>query len=134
MPAVDPTSSKTTGYHIFLQPKGMLARNLSNTIQSLAEEFSGPVFDPHVTLLARISVKDEEMLIAQTEKLAPREPSIVGPLRSTMSQGTQSILSWSEIEVKQRLYPCFAGEYCGVAVFSGGFERFRLPPDLDTSP
>lgn len=51
---IDPASSRTEGYHIFLEPDGALRERLQSCIEDLAREFGGPVFSPHVTLAARI--------------------------------------------------------------------------------
>ncbi len=66
----DPKDSRTIGYHLFLLPTGELFDVLQRTITDLAQRYQGPVFDPHVTLLARISKSDEGELLAATEKLA----------------------------------------------------------------
>lgn len=66
---IDPLSSKTIGYHLFLEPIGELADNLINIIQKLSAEYGGPVFAPHVTLLARI-IGDEKEVIAKSQSVA----------------------------------------------------------------
>ena len=66
----DPTSSKNTGYHLFLEPTGDIALELQRIIATLAREYNGPVFVPHVTIAARIPSKQgEESIIAKTETL-----------------------------------------------------------------
>jgi len=50
----DPKSKETIGHHLFLEPDEPLLGELSGIIRTLSETYGGPVFDPHVTLLARI--------------------------------------------------------------------------------
>ncbi|MEK7602039.1 MAG: 2'-5' RNA ligase family protein [Patescibacteria group bacterium] len=70
---IDPARSATIGYHLFLEPVDELRNALTETIQKLASEFGGPVFPPHVTLLARIEA--EESKIEETcEALAKHIP------------------------------------------------------------
>lgn len=67
---IDPKSSKTTGFHLFLEPAGRLADELALIIKNLSQEYGGPVFSPHVTLLARIPAEDEEVVAAKTKIFA----------------------------------------------------------------
>ncbi len=67
---IDPASHKTTGYHLFLEPEGKLREEVATIIGSLATEFEGPMFSPHVTLLARIPDEEEVVLIEKTKQLA----------------------------------------------------------------
>ena len=64
-----PTSSdsKTTGYHIFLEPSGEAKLLLEEAILSLATEYQGPLFSPHLTVLA--AIPDEEEEVALLEKV-----------------------------------------------------------------
>lgn len=66
----DPKDSKTVGYHLFFLPSGKLFDSLQNTINRLAEKYGGMKFEPHITLLARITKADESELVAKTKKLA----------------------------------------------------------------
>lgn len=66
----DPQSDETTGYHLFLMPTGSVAEELQQTINQLAEEYDGPIFPPHVTLLARIAEGDETVVIQKARTLA----------------------------------------------------------------
>ncbi len=66
---IDPLSSKTTGYHLFFEPTGTLAEELVAVIRDLSSEYGGPVFKPHVTLLARIP-GDENQVLKHAEALA----------------------------------------------------------------
>ena len=67
----DPTSNTTEGYHLFLEPTGDVAAELARIIATLAREYNGPVFVPHITVAARILAGDgEENLAAKTEILA----------------------------------------------------------------
>ncbi len=66
----DPHSSSTAGYHLFLEPEGVLRQKLSTVIEQLAEEYGGPLFTPHVTLLARIASEEEALLVEKAKLLA----------------------------------------------------------------
>ncbi|MEK7201505.1 MAG: 2'-5' RNA ligase family protein [Patescibacteria group bacterium] len=67
---IDPSSNKTEGYHLLLEPKGEARERLSTVIATLAAQYGGPVFVPHVTLLAAIPESSEEEFIAKTKELA----------------------------------------------------------------
>lgn len=76
----DPKSNETIGYHLFLLPQGELFDDLQNTINALAEKYDGVKFEPHATLLARISKADEAELVAKTKMLASMmEPFEIEP-------------------------------------------------------
>ena len=80
---IDPLSDETIGYHIFLEPKGSVESELKNVIRNLAHEFEGPIFSPHVTLLARIPDDDESIIIKQAQDFASQLSPIIltlGPL------------------------------------------------------
>jgi 2'-5' RNA ligase len=66
----DPLSDETIGYHLFFEPNGKLGSELSTIIKSVAHEYGGPLFSPHVTLLARIPDDDESILIEKAGRLA----------------------------------------------------------------
>ena len=59
---LDPKDSEAKGFHIFLVPTGSLYSELEEEIQKLATTFAGPVFIPHVTLLANIDGNEKEVL------------------------------------------------------------------------
>ena len=65
----DPRDPATIGYHLFFVLKGELGERFSTVIKSLAAENGGPVFDPHLTLLARIEGTESDVR-ARTGKLA----------------------------------------------------------------
>lgn len=54
----DPRDSRTIGHHLFLEPTGTLGQELQAAITDLAKRYDGPIFAPHVTLLARIEDED----------------------------------------------------------------------------
>src|SRR6187402_3187257 len=66
----DPTSSKTTGYHLFLEPTGSTVESLKVLMAFIATDFDAPIFTPHVTVLSRIESDSEEDLIEQTRTFA----------------------------------------------------------------
>lgn len=69
---MDPYSSLTSGYHVFLEPTGIIGNTLESTIHDLSAEYDGPLFQPHVTLLAMIPEEDEALLLEKTRLLATR--------------------------------------------------------------
>lgn len=79
---VDPHATTTSGYHLFLEPTGVLRERLSATITELAERYGGPVFPPHVTLLAHIPEGAEAEVRARAQELAQR----LTPLQIRLSQ------------------------------------------------
>lgn len=66
----DPTSKDTVGYHLFFEPNGEIKTALDTTIASLARQYAGPVFDAHVTLLARIEASGDREVIAKAKQLS----------------------------------------------------------------
>lgn len=67
---MDPHSNQTLGYHLFLEPSGALKDELHASIDMLAREYDGPVFNPHVTLLGRIRENSDEEVLAKARTLA----------------------------------------------------------------
>lgn len=63
------TSNSVTGYHIFLEATGELQTELSALVHTLARAHEGPVFVPHVTLLAHIR-EDEASVLDKAEEFA----------------------------------------------------------------
>lgn len=74
METFDPHSDETTGYHVFLMPRGEVAEELQALIRKLSEEYGGPVFFPHVTVLGRILGDDETVLRNANVLAAGMEP------------------------------------------------------------
>lgn len=70
MMQADPQNNRTEGYHLFLEPAGTLREQLQDTIASLAEEFGGPVFMPHVTVLGPFIPESESAAIEHAARLA----------------------------------------------------------------
>lgn len=64
------SSEETTGYHLFFEPAGAVKEKLATYIRTLAHEYGGPVFPPHITLLGSIQEYDEERVIANATALA----------------------------------------------------------------
>ena len=56
-------------YFLWLEPTGKTRELLASTIAHLSQEYDGPLFDPHVTLLGDITGQ-EGKLLHTTEKLA----------------------------------------------------------------
>lgn len=68
--ATDPTSSVTSGYHLFLEPSGELKERCAHSIQLLARVHDGPVFPPHITLAARIEAEHDDLVCERAAQLA----------------------------------------------------------------
>jgi 2'-5' RNA ligase len=79
---MDPYSSLTNGYHVFFEPKGEINEQLEAVIRNLSAEYGGPVFQPHVTLLAMIPEDDENLLVEKTKRLATK----ISPFNLTFEQ------------------------------------------------
>lgn len=62
--------NKTSGYHLFFEPSGSALSLLKDTITKLSEEYGGPLFEPHLTLLATIPAEDESLLVRKAAALA----------------------------------------------------------------
>lgn len=56
-------------YYLWFKPSGVAYDILMRTIRQLAEELSGPVFEPHISLIGNLEGTEEE-LAKQTEQLA----------------------------------------------------------------
>ncbi len=67
---VDSMNGKTEGFHLFIEPVEPLAGELSSIIQKLAQECGGPIFKPHVTLLAGIPAGSEERIVSKARAVA----------------------------------------------------------------
>jgi 2'-5' RNA ligase len=89
----NPNENRTTGYHLFLEPSGALREQLQQTISTLADVYGGPVFVPHVTLLAQIPASDD---IEEKTRL----------LAENMSSFT---LSLGEIEITEAYFRALYG-------------------------
>ena len=57
------------GYHLWLVPEGDALHRLQGVVDRLAEEYDGPVFTPHITLLSGLAA-DEASLIETNRRLA----------------------------------------------------------------
>ena len=63
-------SDVTTGYHLFLEPEGEVRKQLQDVITELSRVSEGPIFTPHITLLARIPDQKESILVEKTNNVA----------------------------------------------------------------
>lgn len=100
---IDPTSSKTIGFHLFFEPAGALADALALIIKNLSEEYGGPVFSPHVTLLARIPAGDEEDVAAKTKMFADTTNSFLLTLGSSAMQDAFFKALYLQIEETEQM-------------------------------
>lgn len=71
---IDPQSSSTSGYHLFLEPEGEVARELSEIIRTLAARSGGPVFPPHVTLAGPVPEGEDEVIAIARSLAASEKP------------------------------------------------------------
>lgn len=53
---------KAHGYSLWIMPKGEVYEVLQKTINALAERYSAPVFNPHITLVAELESSEEEII------------------------------------------------------------------------
>lgn len=84
----DPTSDKTEGYHLFFEPTGEASALLTDTVQSLAQEYGGPLFAPHLTLLAKIPEVSEQELVEKSRTLAANLAPFTLTLSGFGAEGT----------------------------------------------
>ncbi len=60
-----------TQYHLWLTPNGDTLNRLANLINTLSDQYRGPRFDPHITLLGEIE-GEESLLSEQVRILATK--------------------------------------------------------------
>ncbi|MDB5245160.1 MAG: cyclic phosphodiesterase-like [Parcubacteria group bacterium] len=77
---IDPQSNGTAGFHLFFEPEGDLKKELSEIIKKLAKEYDGPIFTPHVTLLARIPSESESASVS-LETISEKAQSLAKSLK-----------------------------------------------------
>jgi 2'-5' RNA ligase len=58
-------------YHLWLKPSGKAYDILADAIRELSQTLQAPLFDPHVTLLSRLTGSEPEHLL-RTEQLAAK--------------------------------------------------------------
>ncbi len=68
-------------YHLWLKPSGTVCDTLGQTIRQLAHQLDGPVFEPHVTLLADLIGTEQEHV--QRSSIAAHE---LRPFNITISE------------------------------------------------
>ena len=69
------------GYSLWLMPTGEVYEQFSGLITTLAEEYQGPVFEPHVTLLGGVRQAEDEIL-RRAAQLVVGQPPFAISLRS----------------------------------------------------
>ncbi len=62
------------GYSVWLMPTGKAYEQFSGLIKTLAEEYHGPVFEPHVTLLGGVRQAEDEILRRAAELVSGQPP------------------------------------------------------------
>ena len=75
-------SMKGAGFSLWIVPEGDVRRRLAALIAELARRFGGPVFDPHVTLLAGLPGPAESVIARAEEVMRVSNPfpvRFVGP-------------------------------------------------------
>ena len=73
---------KGAGFSLWIVPEGDVRRRLAALIAELARRFGGPVFDPHVTLLAGLPGPAESVIARAEEVMRVSNPfpvRFVGP-------------------------------------------------------
>jgi 2'-5' RNA ligase len=65
---------KGKGHSLWLMPTGEAYHELSGLIKTLAEEYHGPVFEPHVTLLGEVRQSDDEILRRAAQLASGQQP------------------------------------------------------------
>jgi 2'-5' RNA ligase len=73
----------TQKYSLWLMPHGDLYELLRDLIESLAQRFDAPVFEPHVTLLGGIRSDNEQVLVSNCAAIAGKTSPIVMNLTQT---------------------------------------------------
>ena len=99
----DPKSSKTVGYHLFVEPEGEMADELQDIIIELAQTHNGPVFPPHVTILARIPEPSEESAIEHAKDAALALSPITLTLGEVSSEDMYYRALYSRIKEQEAL-------------------------------
>lgn len=64
---VDPEGEEV--YSLWLMPSGQLVAQLQALISQLSNEYSTPLFEPHVTLIGELAISEKEA-VAKTQRLA----------------------------------------------------------------
>ncbi len=100
---IDPHDSNTIGYYLFFEPVGEIASELQTTITKLAGEFNAPIFNPHVTLLARIPEQPEDVLIEKTKELAQSLAPITLSFGNLHAQDVYFKALYIEINEKEQM-------------------------------
>ncbi len=116
---MNPESPETSGYHLFLEPAGELRRELSAVIASLAGQYGGPVFPPHVTLLASIPDAPEAELTHKARELADS----LAPLSLTLGELA------SEDAYFRALYSVILEQEALRALHAEAARAFGMPPE-----
>ena len=65
---------KGVGFTLWIVPEGEVRRRLATLIRVLARRFGGPVFEPHVTLLAGLPGPASEVLAKARKAVRSRGP------------------------------------------------------------
>jgi 2'-5' RNA ligase len=93
---------KGTGFSLWIVPEGEVRRRLATLIRVLARRFGGPVFEPHVTLLA----------------------GVPGPAREALSRAREAVGAQGPFEVR------FLGAEAGDSYFRCLYLRVQPSPEL----
>lgn len=62
------------GYALWLMPKGKIYTKFAQIIKKLGQEYGGPIFEPHVTLLGDIELPEEEMIKRTAQLVGGQKP------------------------------------------------------------
>lgn len=118
METFDPHSDETTGYHVFLMPRDEVAEELQILIGKLSEEYGGPIFPPHVTVLGRIQGDDETVLRNANVLAAGMEPF-------TLTLGELQ----SKDAYYKALFATIVEQYVMHALHDRAADNFAMEPD-----
>lgn len=62
------------GYSLWLMPSGEVYERFTYLIKRLAQEYNGPIFQPHVTLLGEFTQSEEEVIKLTQDLIADQKP------------------------------------------------------------
>jgi len=93
---------KGAGFSLWIVPQGEVRRRLAALIQALSRRFGGPVFEPHVTLLA----------------------GVPGPAPDVLAKARKAVRSQGPFEVR------FMGPEAGDSYFRCVYLRVQPSPEL----
>ena len=110
-------------YALWLTPSEESAQALSQPMAWLRQQFGGPVFAPHVTLLGRIT-GEEAVLVARTGELAQRIARLRVPLAAVSGEAYYFRCLYAALE---KAAPLLAAHASALSVFGYAARDDYLP-------